>query len=109
MSNFEIIRKNGLLFDSVLEEMKLLPDNKGGLKLELMIKSRQKRFLISLIDVKQFEFSYYDDYVFYNFENTKLFRLGELYYFSFDPSETEGVSDEDKDVITCSEILLNEL
>ncbi len=109
MAVFETIRTRGILFDSVLTELTLMPNERKELIVKMKVDSPKGRYQIVFEGVKRFEFSHYSGYVFYNFDNTKLYDVGDEYYFSFDPSEDDGISKDDGDILVCSKLMLKKL
>ena len=75
---------------------------------DIKLSTRKKDECLKLIflDIKEYGFYHNSNHIFYNIEDYKLLRKGDLYYISFDPevSEMAIVSENDNDFILCGSI-----
>lgn len=96
--------KNIYLISSVLKRIEIFEDE-YILCIELHFKIREYIFKIKFINILEYSFYYREDHNFYNVENCKFFKKGEVFYISLDPyDEKEEINSNDQDFILCKEI-----
>ncbi len=69
-------------------------------------KSNFENVLFKFVGCKEYNFSYSDEYIFYNVELIKYFHSSDaMYYFSFDPAnEKNTISKNDQDYILANNV-----
>lgn len=66
---------------------------------------RGKYLNISFLKVKEYSFSWNENYIFYNIETLKFFKKDDLFYISFDPDGSDDtISKNDQDFIISESI-----
>ncbi len=94
--NRSIISGQLIKISTYLITEKLVVDLDIRLLHSKMISLYQLRF----VDVKEYLFYHHSDYYFYNIENCKFLKTGNLYYLSLDPYDEKGeISKKDMDFI----------
>lgn len=109
----KVLSGENSLLDGNIEKIEIFQDRSVciNISFQMRISSLYKRILLKFNGCKEYHFSYSSDYEFYTVELIKFFQKNEeLFYISFDPYDNENIiSDEDQDLILCSEIAVFEI
>lgn len=100
------------ILDAVVEEIRIFK-SKRLLSIELTLQvsrvtASYKGLKILFEDVKEYSFTYSQDYIFYNIESFKLINMGEFIYLSLDPADSKKEpSIDDLDIILAKDISIH--